>query len=69
MDIHEIARIKAAARHARRALPGALGELAARELLAHAELGYRGAVDALLPQLVRQVLALPVAVPPVVTPP
>ena len=42
MDRHEINRLRAAATHARRALPGPLGELAARELLAHAELGYRG---------------------------
>jgi hypothetical protein len=42
----------------RRVLPGPLGELAARELLAHAELGYFGAPDALVPQLARQVLAL-----------
>ena len=69
MDHHEIARMKAAARHARHALPGPLGELAARELLAHAELGYRGAVDALLPQLARQVLALPVPVRPGTAPP
>jgi len=68
MDRHEISRLRAAAAHARRALPGPLGELAARELLAHAELGYRGAVDALLPQLARQVLALPVTTPPVPAP-
>jgi hypothetical protein len=59
MDLHEIARLRAAAEHARRVLPGPLGELAARELLAHAELGYFGAPDALVPQLARQVLALP----------
>jgi hypothetical protein len=41
-----------------------VGELAARELLAHAELGYRGAADALLPQLARQVLAMAVVSPP-----
>ena len=64
MDRHEISRLRAAAAHARRALPGPLGELAARELLAHAELGYRGAADALLPQLARQVLAMAVASPP-----
>lgn len=64
MDAHQISRLRAAAAHARRALPGPLGELAARELLAHAELGYRGAVDALLPQLARQVLAMPVTAPP-----
>jgi hypothetical protein len=64
MDRHEITRLRAAATHARRALPGPLGELAARELLAHAELGYRGAADALLPQLARQVVAMAVVSPP-----
>ena len=64
MDRHEISRLRAAAAHARRALPGPLGELAARELLAHAELGYRGAADALLPRLARQVLAMAVVSPP-----
>ena len=43
------------------AVPGPLGELAARELIAYAEFGYRGARDALVPQLVRQVLGLPAA--------
>jgi hypothetical protein len=69
MDRHEISRLRAAAEHARRALPGPLGELVARELLAHAELGYRGAVDALLPRLACQVLALPVMTPPVMASP
>jgi hypothetical protein len=69
MDLHEIARLRAAAEHARRVLPGALGELAARELRAHADLGYRGAPDALLPQLARQVLALPAPSLPAASPP
>ena len=64
MDLHEISRLRAAAAHARRALPGPLGELAARELSAYADLGYRGERDALVPQLARQVLALPSAAPP-----
>ncbi len=64
MDRHELSRLRAAAAHARRVLPGPLGELAARELAAHAELGYRGAADALLPQLARQVLAMAVTPPP-----
>ena len=59
MAAHEISRLRAAAAHARRAVPGPLGELAARELIAYAEFGYRGARDALVPQLVRQVLGLP----------
>ena len=56
---HERSGVRAAAHHARRAVPGPLGELAARELSAYADLGYWGAPDALVPQLVRQVLALP----------
>ena len=68
MDLHEIARLRAAAEHARRVLPGPLGELAARELRAHADLGYRGAPDALMPQLARQVLALPAPSLPVPPP-
>jgi hypothetical protein len=59
MDLHEVSRVRAAAGHARRAVPGALGALAARELTAYADLGYCGAPDALVPELVRQVLALP----------
>lgn len=61
---HEQSRVRAAAVHARRALPGPLGELAARELTAYADLGYIGAPDALVPRLARQVLALHAAVPP-----
>jgi len=64
MAPHEISRLRAAAAHARRAIPGPLGELAARELIAYAEFGYRGARDALVPQLVRQVLGLPAASEP-----
>jgi hypothetical protein len=58
MAAHEISRAKAAAEHARRAVAGPLGELAARELTAYAEFGYRGTGDALVPQLARQILAL-----------
>ena len=64
MAAHEISRLRAAAAHARRAIPGPLGELAARELIDYAEFGYRGARDALVPQLVRQVLGLPAAAAP-----
>jgi hypothetical protein len=61
---HEISGLRAAAAHARRAVPGPLGELAARELIAYAEFGYRGARDALVPQLVQQVLGLSAASEP-----
>lgn len=59
MAAHEVAQVRAAAEHARRAVAGPLGELAARELVAYAELGYCGHRDALVPRLARQVLALP----------
>jgi hypothetical protein len=55
---HEVSRARAAAEHARRAVAGPLGELAARELIAYAEFGHRGTADALVPQLARQILAL-----------
>jgi hypothetical protein len=55
---HEVSRARAAAEHARRAVAGPLGELAARELIAYAEFGHRGTGDALVPQLARQILAL-----------
>jgi hypothetical protein len=59
LELHELSRIRAAAEHARRAVPGPLGELAARELAAYADFGYRGDDNALMPQLAWQVLALP----------
>jgi len=43
-----------AAHHARRAYPGAVGELLARELTAHAEFGYRFTGDGLLTRLARR---------------
>ena len=58
MAAHEVSRARAAAEHARRTVAGPLGELAARELIAYAEFGYRGTGDALVPQLARQILAL-----------
>ncbi len=58
MAAHEVSRARAAAEHARRTVAGPLGELAARELTAYAEFGYRGTGDALVPQLARQILAL-----------
>jgi hypothetical protein len=57
---HETLRLRAAAHHAKRAYPGAVGELLARELTAHAEFGYRFAVDGLLPRLATEVLRSPV---------
>jgi hypothetical protein len=59
LELHEVSGIRAAAEYARRAVPGPLGELAARELAAYADFGYLGDSDALVPRLARQVLALP----------
>lgn len=58
LHLHEAARLRAAAHHARRVLPGPLGELVARELTAYAEFGYRFAADALIPRLVTEILAI-----------
>ncbi|MEJ2887717.1 hypothetical protein [Actinomycetospora aeridis] len=52
--------LRTAGLHARRACPGAVGELVHRELLAHAEFGRELAEDSLPTRLVAQVLALPV---------
>ena len=40
-------------------LPGELGELVYRELIAYAEFGIRFSVDALVPRLATQILAMP----------
>lgn len=62
MEQPERARIRAAARHARRVYPGPVGELVHRELNAYADFGLRFDVSALIPSLVEHVLKLPVAV-------
>ena len=54
------ARLRAAAYHAKRAYPGAIGELLARELTAHAEFGYRFADGGLLTRLAAEVMGTPV---------
>ena len=54
---HEKARIRAAARQARRIYPGDVGELVSRELIAYAEFGIRFSVDSLIPRLATQILA------------
>ena len=58
---HERSKLRAAAEHARRALPGPLGDLVHRELLAYAEFGYRMTSDALIPRLAADILARPAA--------
>src|SRR5690349_11707536 len=60
LALHDLSRIRAAAHHARRAYPGAVGELLARELTAHAEFGYRFTGDGLLTRLAAEVLRTPV---------
>ena len=57
LNVHEKRRIQEAAGYARRLHPGPLGELAAREILAYAEFGYRFKQDALIPQLIEQIRA------------
>ncbi|PVZ03914.1 hypothetical protein [Actinomycetospora cinnamomea] len=56
MPFHEASRLRAAAHHARRVYPGALGELVARELRAYADFGCRLGDDALAARLATQVL-------------
>lgn len=58
LPLHEASRLRAAALHARRVYPGPLGELVARELTAYAEFGFRFAVDALVPRLATEILAI-----------
>jgi hypothetical protein len=59
LALHEQSRLRAAAHHARRAFPGPVGDLLHRELLAHAEFGYRMWADALIPRLAADVLSRP----------
>ncbi|WP_331557728.1 hypothetical protein [Actinomycetospora sp.] len=56
-------RFRAAADHATRAFPDAIGEMLARELAAHAELGRVGDASGLLQRVIREVMALPVVRP------
>ena len=57
LEAHERSRFRAAAEHARRALPGPLGELASRELQAAADFGHRLGQDTLIAKLASDVLA------------
>lgn len=59
LALHEKSRLRAAAEHARRALPGPVGDLIRRELLAYADFGYRMSGDALIPRLAADVLSRP----------
>jgi hypothetical protein len=53
----DMSRYRSAALHARRILPGPLGELAQRELNAYVEFGYGFSNDGLIPRLAAAVLA------------
>jgi hypothetical protein len=63
LPLHVRSRYRAAAHHARRLFPGALGELVARELRANADFGVRPADDGLSARLAAQVLAMSVPAP------
>lgn len=58
LALHEKGRYRAAAGHARRVIPGPVGELVDRELRAYAEFGYLFGDDALIPRLAAAVLAM-----------
>jgi hypothetical protein len=62
-ELHERARVRAAAHHARRVLPGVVGELVHRELTAYADFGFRFASDALIPRLADEILTVRTADP------
>lgn len=57
--LHEQSRLRAAASHATRVLPGPIGELVARELRSCAEFGYTLPPDALLARVAAEILARP----------
>lgn len=57
LPAHERSRYRAAALHARRVLPGALGELVARELRASADFGY--GAPGLTARVATEVLTIP----------
>lgn len=59
MDFHVKSRFRAAAHHAKRAYPGAIGELLSREILSWEQVGYRLGGWALMSQVVDQVLEQP----------
>lgn len=58
LHLHEASRLRAAALHARRMIPGPLGELVHRELTAYADFGYRFAADSLVPRIATEILAI-----------
>ena len=55
----DLARVRRAAMIASSTLPGAIGEIVARELRAYADFGYRFGADGLLDQATAELLAPP----------
>ena len=58
LELHEVGRLRAAAAYASRVFPGAVGEVLARELAAHADLGYRFGRDGLIDRLATEILRM-----------
>ncbi len=58
LDTHERSRVRAAAFHAKKVLPDALGQLVSRELLAYEEFGFRFQAKGLSLNVVDEVLAM-----------
>lgn len=58
LALHDQARLREAARRARLVLPGTIGEVIARELMAYADFGRRFRSDALIDRLAQEVLAI-----------
>jgi hypothetical protein len=61
MELHARSRYRAAAHHAKRAYPGAVGELLSREILSWEEFGYRLGGEGLMTKVVSDVLNQPIA--------
>jgi hypothetical protein len=59
LRFNESSRVRAAAHHAKKVYPGAIGRMLSRELYAYAEFGRRFPADGLTEQVVREVLAKP----------
>lgn len=60
MELHARSRYRAAAHHAKRAYPGAVGELLSKEILSWEEFGYRLGGEALMARVVADVLEQPI---------
>ena len=59
-ELHTRSRYRAAAHHAKRAYPGAVGLLLSREILSWEEFGYRLGGEGLMTQVVADILATPI---------